>query len=85
MRPSPDDVYVVLNRSDTAVTVSVPVRWPDGTRVGDNYRERMLAAEGLIDVIPEEARAAFQRELIRNLHLFAMQPGWGDFSNVTGV
>lgn len=40
--------------------------------------------EQIWDVIPDHARAAFQRELSRNLHLFGFQPSWGDCANVRG-
>jgi len=36
------------------------------------------------DVIPEYAVDQFRRSLLDNQHLFGLQPGWGDFSNVTG-
>jgi hypothetical protein len=53
---------------------------PEGRHHRGDYR---VLPEGLYDIIPPEAHAQFHRLYVENVDQFGLQPGWGDYSNVT--
>jgi hypothetical protein len=54
---------------------------PEHTNCHGGYRR---LPDEVWNVVPQSAHAALGRSLSHSIHQFGFQPGWGDFSSVTG-